>query len=236
MLQAALPSGAPSALSPPLEPPSSLAEALEQVVAAGLPLLEHNGFQGLFADEAPPFGAGSGSSSRDGSRRMAPSADAGAAHGADAAVGALAAAISRHATADTHLGLGAFVKDSATGAYRVLPSNPLAPPAVGRGLLLVSAGRGRWRDSWGGVRPATHASGWAARAVVWCSMSLFPALAPSLPPLPPATRWETWIWRSASAGAPWAAQRRAGSRSGWTTAASFCESTASRQRTVVYRL
>ncbi len=136
-LQAALPSGAPSPLSPPLQPPSSLAEAVEQMVAAGLPVLEHNGFQELFASEAAA--AAAASSGRAGGARSASGAATSTASNAAAAAGLLAAAIARHATAETHLGLGAMVKDGGTGEYRVLPSNPLAPPAVGRGLLLVSA-------------------------------------------------------------------------------------------------
>ena len=104
-----------------------------QVLSAGLPVLEHNGFAPLFS------GSPDGSSS---ATHVARSGASGAA-AAGAGVGALgpaavAVAVAGYCTANTHLGLG-LTRDggSAGGGYRLLALNPLAPPPAGRGIVLV---------------------------------------------------------------------------------------------------
>lgn len=135
--QATLPTGAPSLGAPPPSPPDDMQEALGQVLAAGLPVLEHNGFQHLFmntnAGSTGPIVTGSsGSSSTAGTTRGT------AAAAAAASTAGLAAAVAGHCTGDTQLGLATtYAKDKATGGLTVVEGNPLAPVPTGHGLMLV---------------------------------------------------------------------------------------------------
>jgi hypothetical protein len=96
--------------------PSSMQEAMGQSLAAGLPTLEHNGFQLLFT--------GSGSSTAS-----SPAA-------AEAAAEAVAREVARRCTGETNLGLGAFVKVAGSDSFSMMAS-PLGPLPLGRGLILV---------------------------------------------------------------------------------------------------
>lgn len=91
--------------------PAELQEAVQQVLAAGLPVLEKNGFEHLWA------GPGGGASGGAGSA-------------------ALAAQVARCCTGDSALGLGAFVKEAGSAGFSLLAS-PLGPLPAGRGLILV---------------------------------------------------------------------------------------------------
>lgn len=88
------------------------------MLASGLPALEKNGFEHLWA---------SAGSSGGGGRSGMPTARSSA---------ALAAEVARCCTGDTSLGLGVFVKEGAANSFTLL-SNALGPLPAGRGLVLV---------------------------------------------------------------------------------------------------
>ena len=104
-------------LAPPPAPEAQpeLEEALREVLAAGMPVLEHNGFQALWQ---PPRAGGAGEPSEA------------------AAAAALAGEVAKCCTGSTALGLGAFAKDQASGGFTMLAS-PVGPLPVGKGLMLV---------------------------------------------------------------------------------------------------
>lgn len=93
-------------------------EAVQDLLAAGLPVLEHNGFAPLWKQEAAA-GAGKDANSN-----------------ASSGASSLAAAVARDCTGAASLGLAAFVKDGASGSFSLVAS-PLGPLPSGRGLLLV---------------------------------------------------------------------------------------------------
>jgi hypothetical protein len=102
--------------------PADLQEAVTGMLASGLPVLEKNGFEYLWASVSGSGGGrGSGGSSSISTARGS---------------AALAAEVARCCTGDTSLGLGVFVKDSASNSFSLLGS-ALGPLPAGRGLVLV---------------------------------------------------------------------------------------------------
>ena len=101
------------------QPPADLQEAVRGMLASGLPVLEKNGFEHLWAGAASSSGSGRGAG---------PATARGSA--------ALAGEVARCCTGDTSLGLGVFAKDAASNSFTLLGS-ALGPLPAGRGLVLV---------------------------------------------------------------------------------------------------
>lgn len=97
-------------------------QTLEERLAEGLPLLEHNGFQFYF----------------DGSLSAAPeSVSSDGMAGGGGGLHSVAAAVSQHCTGQTVVGLGTLGQDSDSGKYSMLMRDMHEPPPGGRGLILV---------------------------------------------------------------------------------------------------
>lgn len=98
------------------QPLADLHEAVSSMLASGLPVLEKNGFEHLWAGTSGE-GGGRGSGTARGSAAMA-------------------AEVALCCTGDTSLGLGVFVKESTSNTFSLL-SSALGPLPAGRGLVLV---------------------------------------------------------------------------------------------------
>lgn len=123
-------------LAPPPAPEAQpeLEEALREVLAAGLPVLEHNGFTALWQPQGDATGTSSASAAAPGAGASSSGGEGSVA--AAAAVAALADQVAKCCTGSTALGLGAFVRDQASGTFSML-SSPVGPLPSGRGLVLV---------------------------------------------------------------------------------------------------
>lgn len=117
-------------LPAPAPPSPEQHEAVEEALAAGLPLLEHNGFRVLWQPEGGdlpgPSAAGAAAAASSSSSSSS----------GEAARRQLAREVAKCCTGDTRLGLGAFVRDSASGGFALM-ANPMGPLPTGRGVVLV---------------------------------------------------------------------------------------------------